>query len=84
MCSALAACGLDENIYTNTVRRIKAARLAAESDRGVLFLHLFIACGCLGDPAVAALSTERFIEGKLSTALSTQSASAANARCTRQ
>lgn len=84
MCSALAACGLDENIYTNTVRRIEAARLAAESDRGVLFLHLFIACGCLGDSAAAALSTERFIEGKLSAALSTQSASAANARCTRR
>lgn len=63
MCSALAACGLDENIYTNTVRRIEAARLAAESDRGVLFLHLFIACGCLGDPAANARCTRREPQG---------------------
>ena len=75
MCSALAACGLDKNIYTNTLGRIAAARLANETDRGSLYLHLFIACGCLGDPAAAALSTERFVAGKLSAALSTQAAS---------
>lgn len=75
MCSALAACGLDANIYRNTMGRIAAARLASESDRGVLYLHLFIACGCLGDPAAAALSTERFVSGKLSATLSTQSTS---------
>ena len=71
MQEALASTGLDPHVYANAVRRISAARLRSESDRGVLYLHLFIACGCLQDPTAAALSVEGFVSSKLASTLRT-------------
>lgn len=71
MQEAITSCGADAHIYANALSRIHRARLHSESDRDILYLYLFVACGCLQDPSAAAVSVEKFASVRLSSSLRT-------------
>lgn len=71
MAAALDANGLPGTLYLNARDNLHHVRLIHESDRPPLPLMLFIAAGCLGDPASAVRTVETYLTGKLSTDLHT-------------
>lgn len=75
MQEAITSCGADAHIYANALGRIRGAKLHNESDRDILYLYLFVACGCLQDPSAAAVSVERFASANLASSLRTGQAS---------
>ena len=60
MQAALRDYHLDDNVYRNALARITRLELQNETDRSVLYLMLFLATGCIGDPAQGAQIVERF------------------------
>lgn len=60
MQAALREYHLDENVYRNALVRIAKLELRNETDRGVLYLLLFIVTGSTGNPAEGARFVEQF------------------------
>lgn len=77
MVAALDACGRNGRLYANAVEHVAAMPLANERSRCSVFVLLFIATGCLGDPAEAAAQAEQFAASKLNGAFRTQTAQTA-------
>lgn len=71
MREALDACGADGTAYGNAVEQISRIPLERERDRGTLLLMLFLATGCLGEPARAANVVEGYLASRLSTEMHT-------------
>lgn len=79
MQGALAQFGLDSLLYGNEAQRLGRVRLRNESDRSTLALMLFVAAGCLADPAAAVATVEKFAQrflamdiGTVETSMGTQ------------
>lgn len=63
--------GLDGSLYANALTKIEQAQLAPGHDRGILYLMLFAATGCLGDPLAATRVVDGFVASKLAADLHT-------------
>lgn len=72
MQEALACIGEDASVYANALHRINNGTLKSELDRDILYLHLFIACGCLQNASAAVESTEMFANASLAVSLKTE------------
>ena len=72
MQEALTCIGEDASVYANALHRINNGTLKSELDRDILYLHLFIACGCLQNASAAVKSTEMFANASLAVSLKTQ------------
>jgi hypothetical protein len=83
MCEALAAHGLDEQVYRNECARLVRVRLMSERDRDLLLLMLFCITGCLADSRQATNLVEEFARHRLAMDLTTMSvdADAESAEC---
>lgn len=71
MRKALRDCGVDDSAYANALQRISAMELPNERERASLYLMLFVATGCLGNPGEAAAVVGDFVSEKLTSALHT-------------
>lgn len=71
MARALDACDLPGTVYLNARDKLAQASFTGATELGTLHLMLFVATGCLGDPAAAARVVEGFITGKLAADLHT-------------
>lgn len=71
MCAALDAFSLDSTLYRNALAKIAQAPLSSERSRSVLYLMLFVATGCLGDPVKSVAMVEDFAASKLAAGLYT-------------
>lgn len=71
MCDVLEANGLGSTLYRNALDKLSQARLHSEKSRGTLYLMLFVATGCLGDPSRSVRLVEDFAADKLSAGLYT-------------
>lgn len=76
MQEALTCIGEDASVYANALYRINNGTLKSELDRDILYLYLFIACGCLQNASAAVKSTEMFANASLAVSLKTQLTSA--------
>ena len=65
MCDALDAYGCRGTLYANAVERVAIMTLSNEKDRASVFVLLFIATGCLGNPSGAFRLAEDFARTKL-------------------
>ena len=72
MCDALDSNGCNGILYANAVEHVASMTLANERDRACVYVMLFIATGCLGDPSRAFELVEEFAHAKLSGAFHTQ------------
>lgn len=72
MQEALTCIGEDASVYANALHRINNGTLKSELDRDILYLHLFIACGCLQNASAAVKSTEMFANASLAVSLKTE------------
>ena len=61
MCNALEAYEIDPGPYRNALEQIRNRELFDESDRAPLYLMLFVATGCLGDPRQASDIVEGYV-----------------------
>lgn len=71
-CAVLRAWGINDALYANALNRISSVRLASEQSRCTLYVLLFMATACLGDPLRAVDLAERFAIEKLGSGFSTQ------------
>lgn len=78
MQEALTCIGEDASVYANALHRINNGTLKSELDRDILYLHLFIACGCLQNASAAVESTEMFANASLAVSLKTELTSPGN------
>lgn len=65
MAAALDAWGLSGQAYLNAVECVDMAVLPASKDRVSLYVMLFVATGCLQDPARAVQTVEDFLERRM-------------------
>ena len=65
MQAALRAYGIDDSMYRNTVNHISKLGMVNEADRSLLYLMLFVATGCTGDPRKAANAVEDFSSSRV-------------------
>lgn len=72
MQEALTCIDEDASVYANALHRINNGTLKSELDRDILYLHLFIACGCLQNASAAVKSTEMFANASLAVSLKTE------------
>lgn len=66
MCEALEAYGCKGTLYANAVERVATMTLANEKDRASVYVLLFVATGCLGQPYRAFKLADEFARAKLS------------------
>lgn len=78
MQEALTCIGEDASVYANALHRINNGTLKSELDRDILYLHLYIACGCLQNASAAVESTEMFANASLAVSLKTELTSPGN------
>lgn len=71
MQEALDAIGADSMLFRNGVERVGCARSNTPDDRLFVYLVLYIATGCLGDPVRAVEYTESFASDQMLSTLST-------------
>lgn len=71
MCKVLASFSLDANLYANARDRIFEGTYPSSQSKAKLLIMLFIATGCLGDPAEAIRLVDAFAQGTLSQGLRT-------------
>lgn len=71
MQEALEGIGADSMLFKNGVERVGCARCDSPKDRLYVHLVLYIATGCLGDPARAVEYTESFVSDQMLSTLST-------------
>jgi len=71
MAGALAAFGINAQMYRNEVVRLRSARLQREQDRPLLLFMLFCITGCLADVSQAIRLVEEFAQRKLTLDLAT-------------
>lgn len=63
--------GLEGTAYANALAKIERVRFSPEKDHGLLYFMLFVATGCLCDPARAAQTVEEFATRQLASELHT-------------
>ena len=73
-CAVLASWNINDRLYANAVEHIGAMRLSSDKSRCTLYLMLYCATACLGDPARAIGLTERFAQDRALGSFSTQPA----------
>lgn len=71
MQEALEGIGADSMLFKNGVERVGCARCDTPADRLYVYLVLYIATGCLGNPARAVEYTESFVSDQMLSTLST-------------
>lgn len=72
--ACLRAWGESDALYANALARVRAMSVASGRGRAVALLVLYLATGCLGDPARAVQIVERFAAESLGSALRTRPA----------